>query len=86
MGVRNVTDGLVGWSTASLTRHRKNERGTGKRTVDAFHAPEDYKTLRALKMQLCMGANSPCETCEVQCGYGRRCVELRAKEAAKCSV
>lgn len=86
MGVRDITSGVKGWQLAGLVQHPANATGYGRRTVDAFHDPEDFKTLKKLSVHLCEGMNSPCETCEILCGYGRRCLELRKKEAAVCSV
>ena len=86
MGV-GITGGVKGWRTADLTQHHKTEKGTGKRTVDAFKDPDLCRNMRQISMHLCDRLKSDCAHCEIMCGYGRRYLQLlQEKEGKACST
>lgn len=76
-----VTSGIKGMRVGDLPRKRGAHVPKGDdvpRDVTWFKDPKFMHTLRAVRMHLCEGANSPCQKCEVQCGYGKRYLQLKA--------
>ena len=78
-----ITDGVKGMRVGDLPRKRgANVKRADDipRDVAWFKDPKFMTTIRAVRMHLCAGANSPCEKCDVMCGYGKRYLQLQAGE------
>lgn len=61
---------IYGTPLARLNERKQEERGR----PSGYIGDVDRMTLRTLKGHVCEGA--PCKECEVQCGYGRRYLQL----------
>ena len=79
----DIMRGVKGWTTAKAPM-REPTRGKEKAEGIAFTDPRILKTKRSIKEHLCEGLKSPCKNCEIQCGYGRRWMEMQREGIAAC--